>query len=230
MANLSNFTPPPHPEGITLEGQLVRLEPLDSKKHAQQLFESNSEEGGERNWTYLPYGPFNAVSDYSDWLRSIEALPDPVFFTIIRKEDGKAVGVASYLRINPNEGSIEVGHINFSPSLQRTAEATETMFLMMQWAFNSGYRRYEWKCNAKNVKSRKAAQRLGLSYEGVFRQASISKGQNRDTAWFAAIDKEWRQLEAAFSDYLKSCNSNPKSLRVLTKSILVKKDNLEFSS
>ena len=164
MANLSNFTTPPHPEGITLEGQLVRLEPLNSKKHAQQLFESNSEEGGDRNWAYLPYGPFDAVSDYSDWLRSIEDLPDPVFFTIIRKEDGRAVGVASYLRINPNEGSIEVGHINFSPRLQRTAEATETMFLMMQWAFNSGYRRYEWKCNAKNVKSRKAAQRLGLSY------------------------------------------------------------------
>ncbi|MDA8536770.1 GNAT family N-acetyltransferase [Alphaproteobacteria bacterium] len=230
MVNLSNFTPPPHPEGITLDGQLVRLEPLDSEKHAQQLFESNSEKGGERNWTYLPYGPFNTVSDYSDWLRSIEGLPDPVFFTIIRKEDERAVGVASYLRINPNEGSIEVGHINFSPCLQRTAEATETMFLMMQWAFNSGYRRYEWKCNAKNVKSRKAAQRLGLSYEGVFRQASISKGQNRDTAWFAAIDKEWQQLEAAFSDYFKSCNSNPKSLRVLTEPILVKKDNLEFSS
>jgi len=204
VVNLSNFTPPPHPEGITLDGQLVRLEPLDSEKHAQQLFESNSEKGGERNWTYLPYGPFNTVSDYSDWLRSIEGLPDPVFFTIIRKEDERAVGVASYLRINPNEGSIEVGHINFSPCLQRTAEATETMFLMMQWAFNSGYRRYEWKCNAKNVKSRKAAQRLGLSYEGVFRQASISKGQNRDTAWFAAIDKEWQQLEAAFSDYFKS--------------------------
>ena len=147
MSELSNFIPPPHPKGITLDGQLVRLEPLGSKRHAQQLFDSNSEEGGEDNWTYLPYGPFITVNDYADLLESIEGNVNPVFFAIIRRQDEKALGVASYLRISPSDGSIEVGHINFSPLLQRTTEATEAMYLMMKWAFESGYRRYEWKCN-----------------------------------------------------------------------------------
>ena len=120
----------------------------------------------------------------------MEAQHDPCFFTIVRKRDNRAVGLASYLRIKPQNGSMEVGHINFSPLLQRTTEATEAMYLMMEWAFESGYRRYEWKCHSKNSRSRRAAQRLGLSYEGVSRQAAINKGQNRDTAWFAAIDSE----------------------------------------
>ena len=124
----------------------------------------------------------------------------PLLFAIIRLSDQRAVGVASYLRINQEDGTIEVGHINFSPALQRTTEATEAMFLMMSWAFKAGYRRYEWKCNSLNLKSRKAAQRLGLSYEGVFRQATVSKGRNRDTAWFAAIDKEWPELKHGLSN------------------------------
>ena len=132
--------------------------------------------------------------------------PDPYFFAIIKRASNKAVGLASYLRIKPEVGSIEVGHINYSPLLQQTREGTEAMFLLMKWAFESGYRRYEWKCNALNTKSRNAAQRLGLSYEGVFRQMSISKGRNRNTVWFAAIDKEWPALEAAFQAWL-----NPKN-------------------
>jgi RimJ/RimL family protein N-acetyltransferase len=233
MSELSNFIPPRHPKGITLDGQLVRLEPLGSKRHAQQLFDSNSEEGGEDNWTYLPYGPFITVNDYADWLESIEGNVDPVFFAIIRRQDEKALGVASYLRISPSDGSIEVGHINFSPLLQRTTEATEAMYLMMKWAFESGYRRYEWKCNSRNLKSRLAAQRLGFSYEGVFRQATISKGKNRDTAWFAMIDSEWPQLELAFKDYLSHCKQikgqkPSKSLSELTKPILFKLDTQEF--
>ena len=142
------------------------------------------------------------------------------------------MGIASYLQISPDDGSIEVGHIHFSPLLQRTTEATEAMYLMMQWAFDAGYRRYEWKCNAKNAKSRAAAQRLGLSYEGVFRQATISKGQNRDTAWFAAIDKEWPALKQALQPYLHKTTYQPGgtslSLRELTKPALYKQDNLDF--
>jgi RimJ/RimL family protein N-acetyltransferase len=142
--------------------------------------------------------------------------------------------VASFLRINPNDGSIEVGHINYSPLLQRTKEGTEAMFLMMKWAFESGYRRYEWKCNALNLKSRKAAQRLGLSYEGVFRQMSISNGRNRNTAWFAAIDNEWLALKRCFETYLSEVNIDDNqqpiiSLSELTKPLLYKQDNAEFT-
>lgn len=233
MTSLENFSPPPHPKTITLDGHLVRLERLNAEQHAKPLFHANTQDGGSENWTYLPYGPFDTITDYTQWLKTIDAQDDPCFFAIIRKADNRPVGVASYLRINPQEGSIEVGHIHFSPFLQKTTEATEAMYLMMQWAFEAGYRRYEWKCNAKNLRSRTAAQRLGLSYEGVFRQATISKGQNRDTAWFAAIDSEWPRLKQAFNTYLHDDNRDaegkPKtSLTELTKPILYKQDSLEF--
>ena len=120
--------------------------------------------------------PLKAEPEYHKWIESFEEKDDPVFFAIISKKLNKAIGIASYLRINPADGLIEVGHINYSPLLQRTTEATEAMFLMMKWAFDNGYRRYEWKCNALNLRSRNSAQRLGFSYEGVFRQMAISKG------------------------------------------------------
>ena len=131
---------------------------------------------------------------------------DPLFFAILDQADGKATGVASYLRITPAAGSLEVGHIHYSPRLQRSPAATEAMFLMMRWAFDSGYRRYEWKCDALNAASRAAAHRLGLSFEGVFRQATVTKGRNRDTAWYAAIDAEWPALRAAFQAWLAPGN------------------------
>jgi RimJ/RimL family protein N-acetyltransferase len=131
---------------------------------------------------------------------------DPLFFAIVDKALKRAVGVASYLRIDPRHGSIEVGHLMFSPLLQGKPAATEAMFLMMERAFEMGYRRYEWKCNALNEPSRRAAQRLGLSYEGLFRQAAVVKGRNRDTAWYAAIDQEWPALKAAFQKWLEPSN------------------------
>jgi RimJ/RimL family protein N-acetyltransferase len=231
---VDNFKVPPHPSNIILEGNLVRLEPLKADKHSVHLFESNAIDKEEINWTYLPYGPFETVEKYADWIKEFEKGNDPVFLAIIRKSDSKPVGIASYLRIKPNDGSIEVGHINYSPLLQNTTEGTEAMFLMMKWAFENGYRRYEWKCNALNIKSRNAAQRLGLSYEGVFRQMGIKKGRNRNTAWFAAIDKEWKDLKKCFENYLSDDNFDerklPKvSLSSLTKPILYKLDNMEFS-
>ena len=231
--DLSDYTPPPQPKGIQLDGHRVSLEPLAAEKHGADLFEANTQIGGEQNWDYLPYGPFSALDEYTNWLKTIEAEADPCFFAILRKLDNKAIGVASYLRIKPKDGSIEVGHINFSPLLQRTTEATEAMYLMMKWAFEAGYRRYEWKCNSRNLKSRQAAQRLGFSYEGVFRQATISKGKNRDTAWFAVIDSDWPILELAFKDYLEHCyqlngEKPSKSLSELTKPALYKLDTLEF--
>ena len=231
---VDDFTPPPHPKGITLDGDTVRLEPLNVEKHAVDLFQSNSLDKEGLIWKYLPYGPYDSFEAYQAWLAQEALGEDPTFLAIIRLSDAKAVGLASFLRINQNDGSIEVGHINYSPLLQQTREGTEAMYLMMKWAFENGYRRYEWKCNALNKRSRYAAQRLGLSYEGVFRQMSISKGRNRNTAWFAAIDQEWEELNRCFCNYLSDNNfdANGKpivSLSSLTKPILYKIDNQEFS-
>ena len=232
--NLSNFKHPPHPKGISLIGTLTRLVPLNSNKHCDDLYSSQSIDKEGANWIYLPYGPFKSKNTYLRWLKEIENKDDPVFFAVIRKSDNKAIGLTSFLRINIKFGVIEVGHINFSPLLQKTLEATEVMFLMMKWVFENGFRRYEWKCNSENIRSRKAAQRLGFSYEGVFRQMSISKGKNRNTAWFAAIDKEWNNLNKAYKIYFDKSNfhngNQIKSLSSLTEKILYKKDNLEFTN
>lgn len=231
---VEGFSVPPHPKGIMLIGKSVRLEPLNLENHSKDLHEANRTDVEGVNWRYLPYGPFETLEGFQKWLIIETAKDDPTFFSIIRLSDGKAVGVASFLRINRTDGSIEVGHINYSPVLQKTKEGTEAMYLMMKWVFENGYRRYEWKCNALNLKSRYAAQRLGFSYEGVFRQASINKGRNRNTAWFAVIDKEWSALRDCYEIYLSDQNfdenQNPKlSLSEITKPILYKLDNMEFS-
>ncbi len=207
-------------------GRHCRIEPLDARAHAAQLHAANSMDSEHRNWRYLPYGPFLTLDEYLVWLNGVAAADDPMFHAIVDLPSGDAVGVASYLRIDPGAGSIEVGHINFSPRLQRTVAATEAMFLMMQRAFALGYRRYEWKCNALNRASRAAAQRLGFSYEGVFRQARVDKGRNRDTAWYAMIDKEWPALDAAFRRWLDPGNFDAggrqlTSLSSLTAPVLV---------
>ena len=208
-------------------GRYCRLERLDAAAHASDLHAVNRRDRDGRLWTYLPYGPFDTLGDFSAWLAAVAATTDPMFFAVIDAKTAKPVGVASYLRIDPQSGSIEVGHINYSPVLQRTPAATEAMFLMMERAFDAGYRRYEWKCNALNAPSRAAALRLGLSFEGVFRQATVVKGRNRDTAWYAAIDAEWPRLRAAFSQWLAPDNFGQDdrqrvSLRSLTAPILVK--------
>ena len=162
-------------------------------------------------------------------MRENQDLEDPVFLAIVEKESGRPLGIASYMRIHPAERSIEVGHIHFSPLLQRTTSATESIFLMMQWAFEAGYRRYEWKCNALNLDSRRATQRLGFSFEGIFRQMMIVKGRNRDTAWFAAIDAEWVSLQIAFENWLHAENfgtggQQKRSLSEMTEAVLVLRD------
>jgi RimJ/RimL family protein N-acetyltransferase len=207
-------------------GRTCRVEPLDPARHAAQLHAANALDTTNRNWTYLPYGPFATLEEYSGWLAGVTAASDPMFHAIVDLATGEAVGVASYLRIDPLAGSIEVGHINYSPRLQRTVAATEAMYLMMQRAFALGYRRYEWKCHSLNAASRAAAQRLGFSYEGIFRQARVDKGRNRDTAWYAMIDKEWPALDRAFRQWLDPRNFDRKgrqltSLTALTSPILV---------
>ncbi len=170
------------PTHKVLAGRFCRLEPLDGARHAVELFAANALDAEGRNWTYLPYGPFDSLPAYRDWLAKFSGTVDPLFFAVVSNETGRAVGVASYLRIDPANGSIEVGHLNFSPLMQQTPIATEAMWLMMREAFALVFRRYEWKCNALNLPSRTAAQRLGLSFEGVSRQAAVINGSNRDTA------------------------------------------------
>jgi RimJ/RimL family protein N-acetyltransferase len=189
-----------------MEGRTCRLEVLDPERHADDLWEANAADRENRIWAYLPYGPFDSADAYRKWTDGVAAGSDPLFHAVIDTATGKARGVASFLRINPASGSIEVGHINYSPLLQRTPAATEAMYLMMKRVFETGYRRYEWKCDALNARSRAAAQRLGFSYEGVFRQATVYKGRNRDTAWYAAIDSEWPELESAFTRWLDESN------------------------
>ena len=170
--------------------------------HAADLYSANSLDKSGMMWTYMPYGPFHTLEDYLAWMKRTCTGYDPMFFAILDKSTNRAIGVASYLRIEPGAGSLEVGHLSFSPLLQRKPAATEAMFLMMQRAFQEGYRRYEWKCDSLNAKSRAAAQRLGFSFEGIFRQAVIYKGRSRDTAWHSVIDTEWPVLEQAFLQWL----------------------------
>lgn len=200
------WKPVPLPPHTVMEGRLCTLEPLSLERHADSLFEANSQDPEGGMWTYMPVGPFANKAGYFQWVEGASQSWDPLFFAIIDKELGRAVGVSSYLRIDPNMGCIEVGHLAFSPLLQKKPTATEAMYLMMERAFALGYRRYEWKCNALNAPSRRAAQRLGFSFEGVFRQALIVKGHNRDTAWYSILDREWSPLQSAFLTWLDPAN------------------------
>lgn len=202
-APVPDWVAPPAPDADLLEGRYARLEHLE-ERHAHQLFRANLED--DAIWDYLPYGPFPSEVGYLRWAKDASASEDPYYYAVIDRETGQPGGVMSYLRITPAVGCIELGHICLSPRLQRSRVATEAMILMIAWAFGAGYRRFEWKCDALNMPSRRAAQRLGLSYEGIFRQATIVKGRNRDTAWFAATDKEWPGLEAAYGAWLDPAN------------------------
>ena len=223
---VAGWTPPPRPPRDPMVGRTCRVEPLDPARHGAELHAANQLDTSHRNWTYLPYGPFATFADYAGWLRTVAAGTDPMFHAIVDLASGAAVGVASYLRIDPAAGSIEVGHINYSPNLQRRIAATEAMYLMMKRAFELGYRRYEWKCHSLNAPSRAAAQRFGFSYEGIFRQARVDKGRNRDTAWYAMIDREWPSIDAAFQRWLDPANFDEQgrqrtSLGALTGPLLV---------
>lgn len=202
---LRSWTPPPVPSREPLEGRYCRVEPL-SVAHADSLHAANLPDHEGRMWAYLPYGPFDSLSTYREWVQAKIASGDPIFLAIVDRASRRPVGVASYMRIDPANGSIEVGHLAYSPLLQRTAAATEAMYLMMERAFALGYRRYEWKCDALNAPSRAAAERLGFTYEGIFRQAAVVKGRNRDTAWYSVIDREWPALRDAFQKWLEPTN------------------------
>ncbi len=226
-APVPGWAPPPRPGPAVLEGRWARLERLDPARHAPEVHAANAE--SDAIWDYLFNGPFGSEAEWRAWAEAAAALNDPFFYAIRDLSTGRAAGVASYLRIAPEMGSIEVGAITLAPALQRTPAATEAMFLLMAWAFEAGYRRFEWKCNALNRPSRRAAQRLGLSFEGVFRQAAVVKGRNRDTAWFAAVDGEWPRLREAFAAWLDPANFDGEgrqrvALSALTAPLLAARD------
>lgn len=193
------------PPRRTLNGWGCRLEPLEPERHGPGLWQAFRADSGAM-WTYLTTGPYATEADMLVWLRECAAKTDPQFYTIFDEDGEQPLGLASYLRIDPLAGSIEVGWLHFSPALQRSRLATAAMALMMANAFALGYRRYEWKCNALNKPSWQAALRLGFSYEGTFRQNRVDKGRTRDTAWFSVIDSEWPALQACFARWLAPDN------------------------
>jgi RimJ/RimL family protein N-acetyltransferase len=213
-APVANWTPRPRPPRTPITGRFCRVEMLDPAAHAADLFDGKQLDRAGYNWTYLPYGPFATLADYRVWLDSIAKPEDPLFHTIIDLATGKAVGIASLMRIDPPNGVIEVGHIHYSPLLQKKPHATEAMYLLMARVFDElGYRRYEWKCNSLNQPSVDAAKRYGFTYEGLFRQAAVVKGANRDTSWFSIIDSEWPAIKRGYQRWLAPDNFDAQGLQ-----------------
>lgn len=213
------FTAPPRPGPARIKGLHVTLERLDPGAHGHDIIAAA--EGADWIWDYLGYGPFADAAAWQRWALPMAAATDPFFYAIRkmgnagaadggaadgRETAGKVLGQASYLRIEPAHGVIELGHILLTPPLQRTVAATEALMLMIGWAMQAGYRRFEWKCDALNAPSRRAALRLGFTFEGVFRQHMITKGRNRDTAWFSITDREWPALKSAHDAWLAPQN------------------------
>jgi RimJ/RimL family protein N-acetyltransferase len=204
---VEGWTARPRPPRTPMEGRYCRVEPLDLDRHAAQLHAANTDAADDRRWTYLSVEGFADLDSYRQWLSQMLAGDDSLFHAVIDGATGDAVGVAAYLRIDPANGAIEVGHINYSSRLQQTRAATEAMFLMMRRAFDElGYRRYEWKCDSLNEPSRRTAARLGFRFEGIFRQAVVYKGRNRDTAWFSILDGEWPAVREGFERWLAPAN------------------------
>jgi RimJ/RimL family protein N-acetyltransferase len=204
---LPRWTARPRPPRSPMEGRFCTVKPIDPARHAADLHAAYLLDKEGSNWTYLPYGPFARLEEYRDWLDRENVGDDPLRHAVIERRGGRPVGVASYMRIEPGPGVIEVGGINYAPPLQRTPAATEAMYLMMRRVFDElGYRRYEWKCDALNAPSRAAALRLGFRYEGMFRQATVYKERNRDTCWFSILDSEWPALKQAFERWLDPDN------------------------
>lgn len=201
------WTARPRPARVPLVGRLVRLEPIDAAAHGLSLRDAFGADVAGRTWTYLSYGPLQGEVAWDAFLVRAAASEDPLYFAVVRQGDGRAIGIAAFLRIDPAAGSIEVGALAYSPELQHTTIATEAMALMMAHAFEAlGYRRYEWKCDSLNAPSRRAAERLGFSFEGIFRQATVVRGRNRDTAWYAVTDAEWPALRDGYRRFLSPEN------------------------
>lgn len=221
---VAGWSPRQPPPARVIAGRWCRIEPLDADLHATDLFDANERDETGRMWTYLPYGPFADLVSYRDWVGGVAHRDDPLFFAIITGDD-HSVGVAALQRVDKEMGSIEVGHVAFSPALQGTTATTEAIAMLASLVFDElGYRRFEWKCDALNARSRRAARRFGFVYEGTFRQAVIVKGRNRDTAWFSIIDTEWAHVKAAYERWLSPDNFRDDGSQRVALSVLAGHD------
>ncbi|MFC3577423.1 GNAT family protein [Streptomyces yaanensis] len=203
---LAEWSARPAPARVTIDGSFCRLEPLDADRHAGDLYSAYHLAPDDRDWTYMTVGPFGSPGDYHHYVATVAQAEDPLHYAVIDL-GGIAVGTLALMRQDPSNGVVEVGSVMFSPLLKQTPVSTEAQFLLMSYVFDQlGYRRYEWKCDSLNAPSRKAAERLGFTYEGTFRQAVVYKGRNRDTAWYSVIDAEWPRLKTSFQEWLSPEN------------------------
>lgn len=208
--DLRDWQPRPRPQRIALDGSFVRLEPLSATAHGDGLYAASSVPDAHERFRYLSDVPPASRTAFQGWLDKAEASGDPLFFAVIDKNTGQVAGRQSLLRIDPAFGVIEIGHIYWGPAISRTPAATEAQFLFARYIFSLGYRRYEWKCNDENLPSKRAAERFGFTFEGVFRQHMVVKGKNRDTAWYSIIDSEWPRLNRAYEEWLDPANFDAK--------------------
>ncbi len=205
--SLANWKGAPAPSSRRLEGRFIVLEKLDAARHGDDLFRALEGPGADpKLWDYLPYGPFPERGAFNDWLNGNAASADPYFFAVVDKASGEVQGILSLMSIVPAQGRIEIGHVTYGAPMQRSPKSTEAVYLLAKEAFALGYRRLEWKCNNDNARSRTAAERLGFSFEGVFRQHMVVKGRNRDTAWYSILDSEWPTVNAGFERWLSEEN------------------------
>ncbi|MGI9253991.1 MAG: GNAT family N-acetyltransferase [Thermomicrobiales bacterium] len=218
--------PRPWPAKAVLAGRYARLEPLDAEKHAASLYRLGHDgtDAARASWDYLPYGPFASEADLTQWIVAQTKGTDPHFYAIVDPASGEAKGWGTLMTIVPDHATIEIGHLWFSPAMQRTPMATEALFLLLRHALDDlGYRRMEWKCDANNAPSRAAAVRLGYLYEGTFFNHRVVKGQNRDTAWFSILDEEWPELRAAFETWLSPDNFDANGIQRQSLSVLTRR-------
>lgn len=214
--------PPPAPSRVTLQGRLVTVAPISASQHGSDLYDAFRKDITGAGWTYMPNGPYDDRESFLTWLQEAEAQPDPVFFAFLDASTGRAIGYGSLMRIKAAMASVEVGNIRMSPLLQRTAKSTEALHLLASYVFELGYRRFEWKCDALNAPSRRAALRLGFIYEGIFRKAMHYKGRSRDTAWFAIIEDDWPAIRQAHRLWLDPENFHPDGSQKTSLSALVR--------
>ncbi len=204
--DLSNWKGAPRPERVVLEGRYARLEPLDAVKHEADLFASAHAPGAEERFRYLMEDPPADRAEFHEWMVKAESSGDPLFLAVVDRGTGRAEGRQALMRMEPAHGVIEIGHLLWGPAMARSRVSTEAFYLMASHAFRLGYRRLEWKCNNDNVPSKRAAQRFGFTFEGIFRQHFVIKGRNRDSAWFSILDHEWPRLDAGFREWLRPEN------------------------
>lgn len=219
---LDGWTARPRPPRTPMKGRTCTVEPVDVGRHAADLHRAYAGAADGRDWTYLSAGPFATQGDYVEYLSAAAASADPFHHAVIDHRTGKAIATLALMRIDPPNGVIEVGHVTYSPLIQRTVMGTEAQFLLMRRAFDElGYRRYEWKCDAFNAPSRRAALRYGFRFEGVFRQAVVTRGRSRDTAWYSILDSEWAQLRPAYERWLAATNFDEQGRQRATLSSLI---------